>query len=91
MDKINVKEEIYARIIDCLNLAIGARYRASSKVTQSHIDARLSEGYTVADFITVIQKKCKEWYGTENEKYLCPNTLFGKKFGIFLNDRKENL
>ena len=93
MNKFNSDEkrmQQYEAIIDCLNLKIGARYRANTKTTQAHIDARFKEGYTVKDFITVIQKKCNEWYGTEYEKYLCPNTLFGKKFEEFLNSKRKD-
>ena len=75
------------KIVDYLNLKIGARYRASSKSTQSHIKARLKEGYTVEDFYTVIDKKYSEWYGTEMEQYLRPETLFGTKFENYLNSK----
>lgn len=85
MKKINSNEHFYAEIVWWLNAKIGANYRASSKTTQSLIDARLEEGYTLDDFIKVIIKMSKEWYGTENEKYLCPKTLFGKNFETFLN------
>ena len=34
---------------------------------------------------TVIDKKAKEWKGTDMEKYLCPDTLFGSKFEKYLN------
>ena len=91
MNKINSNEDLYSEIISWLNITIGANYRVGCKSSQNLIDARLAEGYTLKDFIKVINKKSKEWYGTENEKYLCPNTLFGKNFGKFLNsERKEN-
>lgn len=72
-------------IIDHLNLRAGTNYRASSKATQGHINARLAEGYTVEDFYTVIDKKCAEWKGGDMEKYLRPETLFGSKFENYLN------
>ena len=79
------KKEIYKSIIDRLNEKSGMNYRASSKATQGHINARLAEGYTLEDFFTVIDKKCAEWRGTEMEKYLRPETLFGSKFENYLN------
>jgi uncharacterized phage protein (TIGR02220 family) len=79
------KKEIYENIIARLNERSGMKYRSSSKATQGHINARLSEGYTVEDFFTVIDKKCSEWRGTEMEKYLRPETLFGSKFENYLN------
>ena len=77
--------EEYKVIIDHLNTVTGAKYRASSKATQAHINARFKEGYTVDDFITVIDKKYAEWKGTKFEQYLCPETLFGTKFEKYLN------
>lgn len=74
-------------IVDYLNEKAGTSYRAGSKATQQHINARLSEGYTVEDFKAVIDKKCAEWKGTEFEQYLRPSTLFGSKFENYLNAR----
>jgi uncharacterized phage protein (TIGR02220 family) len=83
-DKDNLLKNIN-NIIDHLNAKAGTSYRASSKATQGHINARLSEGYTVEDFYTVIDKKCLEWKGSDMEKYLRPETLFGSKFENYLN------
>ena len=74
-------------IVDYLNEKSGTSYRASSKTTQSHINARLSEGYTVDDFKIVIDKQCSKWKGTEYEQYLRPSTLFGTKFENYLNGK----
>jgi len=74
-------------IISHLNERAGTNYRASSKKTQSSIHARIADGFTIEDFITVIDKKCDEWIGTEYEKYLRPETLFGTKFEGYLNAR----
>ena len=81
--KKNTKE--YKVIIDYLNAATGAKFRATSKATQAHINARFKEGYTVEDFKTVIDRKSAEWKGTRFEQYLCPETLFGTKFEKYLN------
>lgn len=78
-------KDIYINIIARLNEKSGMKYKHSSKATQSHINARLAEGYTVEDFYTVIDKKCAEWRGTDFEKYLRPSTLFGTKFENYLN------
>ena len=72
-------------IILYLNEKANTNYRASSKVTKTLIHARLSEGFTVDDFKTVIDKKCAEWIGTEFAQYLRPATLFGTKFESYLN------
>lgn len=80
----------YEEIILYLNKKAGTSYKPNSKTTQQHINARLSEGFTVEDFKTVIDKKCAEWLGTEWEKYLRPTTLFGTKFENYLNQKTVN-
>ena len=79
--------DTFKAIISYLNDKAGTNYKASSKKTQTCIHARLSEGFTIDDFKTVIDKKCMEWMHTEYEKYLRPETLFGTKFEGYLNAR----
>jgi uncharacterized phage protein (TIGR02220 family) len=79
--------DIIKDIIDYLNSVLNTKYRHTTANTQKHIKARLSEGRTFEDFKTVIDKKAKEWKGTEMEKYLCPDTLFGSKFEKYLNQK----
>lgn len=78
-------KEKYISIVDYLNTKTGQKYKASTKKTQQCIHARLAEGFTIDDFKTVIDKKYAEWIGTEWEKYLRPETLFGTKFESYLN------
>lgn len=77
-DNINI-------IINYLNNKLNSNYRNNNKMTIKHIKARLDENYTVEDFKKVIDKKYDEWYGTEMQKYLRPDTLFGTKFESYLN------
>lgn len=77
--------EIAKQIIDYLNSSINKSYKHTTKSTQRHINARLSDGYTLDDFKTVIDKKTNEWKGTNMEPYLRPETLFGTKFESYLN------
>lgn len=72
-------------VVDYLNERAGTHYRAGVAKTQSLIKARAKEGFTEADFRTVIDKKCADWIGTEYEQYLRPQTLFGTKFESYLN------
>lgn len=89
-DKEDKRNIYYVEIIDYLNLKAGTSYRANSKITQSHINARLAEGFTVEDFKTVIDKKCSEWLGdSKMQQYLRPSTLFGTKFEAYLNSGKK--
>lgn len=73
------------KIVDYLNTVCGTSYKASTEKTKSLINARLKEGFTVDDFKTVIDKKSREWLGTDYAKYLRPETLFGTKFESYLN------
>nr|DAH78585.1 MAG TPA: hypothetical protein [Caudoviricetes sp.] len=77
-------------VVDYLNEKAGTHYRAGVAKTQSLIKARASEGFTEADFRTVIDKKCADWIGTEYEQYLRPQTLFGTKFESYLNGMPYN-
>lgn len=83
-------EKEYEAIVAYLNERAGTKYRAKNKETQKHINARISEGFTVDDFKIVIDKKCAEWRGTEWEKFLRPTTLFGTKFESYLNAPVNN-
>ena len=74
-----------AAVVAHLNEKAGTSYRASSKATARHIEARFNEGYTLQDFYSVIDKKVAEWKGSDMEKYLRPETLFGSKFEGYLN------
>lgn len=79
------EENIYKRIVQHLNDKAHTAYRASSAKTKTAIHARLAECFKEPDFYTVIDKKCAEWIGTEFEKFLRPETLFGSKFEEYLN------
>ena len=88
-NKNSNNKDIYIAVVDYLNSKAGTHYRATSKATQQHINARLAEGYTVDDFKRVIDKKCADWIGTKFEQYLRPSTLFGSKFEDYLNARQQ--
>lgn len=72
-------------VVQYLNEKAKTNYKATTAKTKTCIKARLAEGFTVEDFKSVIDKKCKEWIGTDWEKYLRPETLFGTKFESYLN------
>jgi uncharacterized phage protein (TIGR02220 family)/predicted phage replisome organizer len=80
------EKEIYISVVSYLNEKAGTSFKHTTAKTKTAIKARLSEGFTVDDFKTVIDKKCAEWIGNEKmEKYLRPETLFGTKFEGYLN------
>lgn len=75
----------FQEVIEYLNQKTGKKFKAGSKANQKHIKARFSEGFTLEDFKRVIDLKCEEWYGSQMEMYLRPETLFGSKFDSYLN------
>ena len=82
----------YKLIIDNLNQMAGTNYKHTSKATQRHIKARLNEGFTIEDFMIVIQKKCMDWLKDNKMKqYLRPETLFGTKFESYLNQPMKEI
>ena len=85
--KNSFKHEDIKEIVAYLNEKCGTHYRCNTANTRKHITARFADGYTVSDFIKVIDKKSAEWQGTKFELYLRPDTLFGSKFESYLNQQ----
>ncbi|MGS4147865.1 conserved phage C-terminal domain-containing protein [Staphylococcus pseudintermedius] len=75
----------YRDVIDYLNKQTDKQYKPTTKKNQTVIRARTDEGFTLDDFKKVIDNKVAEWKGTDMEKYLRPETLFGTKFEGYLN------
>jgi uncharacterized phage protein (TIGR02220 family) len=89
----NTKQKEYIpikEIIDYLNLMASTRYRYNTEETVKCITKRCKDGYKLDDFKKVIDNKCSQWLGTDQEQYLRPETLFGKKFEGYLNQRIPN-
>jgi uncharacterized phage protein (TIGR02220 family) len=83
-------DETVEKIISHLNDRAGTRYKCSTRKTRSLISARLNEGFSLDDFISVIDKKCCDWGNdAKMSKYLRPETLFGTKFEGYLNEREK--
>lgn len=82
-------DKSHFEIIEYLNIKTGSKFKATTKPYIQAIRSRLKEGYTVDDFKTVIDKKCREWKGTKLEKYLTPKTLFAPShFDTYLNSNE---
>ena len=86
-NKEDNKLDNYISIVEYLNQKAGTKYKPTREKTREHIHARLAEGHTVEDFFKVIDNKCTDWLGTDFEKYLRPDTLFGNKFEGYLNSK----
>ncbi len=80
-------KEMAEKVLDYLNEKSGSTFRLESNI--NIIAERIAEGFTISDFITVIDKKIHDWKGTDYEKYIRPITLFSKKFENYLNGTKD--
>lgn len=73
-------------IVKYLNEKAGTHYRHTSRETVDLVKARMNDHFTIDDFKRVIDVKCDEWMGTEQQKYLRPETLFKRShFEGYLN------
>ena len=86
-DTIKADNFIIKQVIDYLNERVGSNYKSNTPKTRDKIKARINEGFVLEDFKKVIDIKFIEWKGTEFEKYLRPETLFGTKFESYLNQK----
>ena len=85
-------KEIYKSIVSHLNQQAGTAYKPTSKKTQSLIKARLNEGFSLDDFMRVIDNMCAEWLNdAKMQDYLRPETLFGTKFESYLNRKTKRI
>ena len=78
----------FKEIIDYFNEKAGTKYRHTTKSTQSVINARLNEKFTVDDFKKIIDIKVKSWGNDQKMRaFLRPETLFAAShFESYLNE-----
>ncbi|MFA5669892.1 MAG: conserved phage C-terminal domain-containing protein [Candidatus Cloacimonas sp.] len=72
-------------IVEHLNQVCRTNYKHTSAKTKTLVKTRLKDGFTLEDFKKVHITKFAEWYGTDMQKYLRPETLYGTKFESYLN------
>lgn len=78
-------ENIPLSLISYLNEKTGSSYKVDADIT-GRIISLFGQGYSVDDMRTVIDRKCAEWCDDKKMRsYLRPSTLFGDKFGEYLN------
>lgn len=86
-DKVKDKDKGEVRVVDVieyLNKKTGRRYRVTPAHSK-HISARIREGYSLTDFVAVIDAKVKQWGNdAKMSEYLRPETLFSNKFDGYL-------
>ena len=77
------------RIFNYLNSKTGKSYDYTKYIDNQDLLMHLNEGYVFQDFKKIIDNKCQQWIGSTFEQYLRPETLFGKKFKLYLNERNS--
>ena len=84
-------KDIAIQIIEYLNSQAETTFSTKIGSNIELICARLKDGYTLSDFKSVIDKKVKDWKGTDWAKFLRPNTLFAKtKIENYLNSNNND-
>ena len=68
-----------------LNQVAGKKFKPTD-ANMRNINARLKEGYTIADFKAVVDLKWQQWSGSKWESFMRPQTLFGTKMDSYLNE-----
>ena len=76
-------------VIQYLNDRTGKNFNPKAKQSIKFIEARIDEGATLEKFKKVIDNKVSDLLGTDQEKYLRPETLFGNKFDGYLNQKAK--
>ena len=87
----NEHKVIAIQVIEYLNSQAETTFSTKIGSNIELICARIKEGYTLQDFKCVIDKKVKDWKGTDWAKFLRPNTLFAKtKIENYLNSNNND-
>ena len=76
---------ICQEVITYLNQVTKKNFNKNTASHHKYIKARLKEGYELKDFKHVVNVMAATWMGTDYERYLQPQTLFGNKFDSYLN------
>jgi len=80
-------EELYRESLDCLNKKAGKNFQITTPGTRELLKGLYNQGFRMQEIRQVINKKSREWLGTEYEKYLRPRTLFSPgNFENYLNE-----
>ena len=88
-DNKNIKS-ICQEVITYLNQVTKKNFNKNTASHHKYIKARLKEGYKLKDFKHVVNVMAATWMGTDYERYLQPQTLFGNKFDSYLNRSMPN-
>lgn len=83
-------KDIVEQVINHLNEKADKNFSPNTEPTINYINGRLGEGFTLADFLYVIDIKCSQWKDDpEQNKFLRPETLFCRKHFESYRNEKE--
>lgn len=89
-EKTDNHNQTIFNVIQHLNKKTGSRFKANTSANRKLLMARINEGFTEDDFITVINNQCSAWLDSEFSKYLRPSTLFrASKIEGYLSSSNE--
>ena len=75
--------------LDCFNRLVGTNLRDDDPANLRAIKRTIARGYTLADCEAVVTWAVSTWPGTVRGNFLRPSTVFGEKFGQYLEDAKH--
>lgn len=89
---MNTESEIYDAVMEYMKnrleeMNLTPIFFGSSK---KRVLQLIEKGYKFADFKAVIDHKIFKWKGTEYQKYIRPETLFGLKFETYLYESRNS-
>jgi uncharacterized phage protein (TIGR02220 family) len=79
-------KELCIKITNHLNDKAGKKFQPFSQIMTKFISERKNDGYTLEQFIQVIDTKVPQWINTDKEKFLSPDTLFNMKMEKYLQE-----
>lgn len=83
-------QQVVNKVVEYLNSKAETSFLPTTQSTVELVVGRIKEGYTISDFVIVIDNKVADWKGCDMEKYLRPLTLFSKeKFENYLNSKRS--
>lgn len=84
-------QQVVNKVVEYLNSKAETSFSPNTQSTIDSVVGRVKEGYSISDFIVVIDNKVADWKGCDMEKYLRPLTLFSKeKFENYLNSKRSS-
>ncbi len=85
-DRLEDAKEVLGALEDMTELLFPPTDKALAPILD-----RLAEGYAVDELTAVVATKSAEWSGSKLAMHLKPRTLFGDKFGTYLDDAQGYL